>query len=185
VSWAWARDKFGSPSWIDLSYEVGSWTDARGIESGNTTCPENTTWIGSAEACQRAARAMGKAWGASENTTEVPSGCFGWKGGSYVYFNEHPVGSDQPRARPLCAVGTAPLTFARAVPCAIAQRTGCTGTAGHRQPRHCGVHPEPLHLCRADPPILMRVTRAASHARRTRARLHDQAPPVWYPRTLP
>ncbi len=123
------------------AYAWGDW--------GNSTCPENTTRIGSAEACQRAARVMGKAWGFSENTntTEYPSGCYGWKGSTYVDFNAHPVGSDHPRARPLCAVGTAPLTFARAVPCAIAQRTGCTGTAEHRQLRHCVVHPEPLHLC--------------------------------------
>jgi hypothetical protein len=135
--------------------EAYAWGD-----SGNTTCPENSTRIGRVEACQRAARAMGKAWGFSENTTEYPSGCYGMKGGTDVYFNAHPVGSGCPYARPLCAVGTAPLTFALAVPCAIARRTGCTGTAEHRQPRHCGVHPEPLHLCRADPSILTQVARA-------------------------
>ena len=32
VSWAWAQDKFGWPSWVDLSDAVDEWTDAAGID---------------------------------------------------------------------------------------------------------------------------------------------------------
>jgi hypothetical protein len=31
LNWAWAGDKFGQPSWVDLSHEV-DWTDTRGME---------------------------------------------------------------------------------------------------------------------------------------------------------
>jgi hypothetical protein len=48
VSWAWARGKFGSPWWVDLSYEVGSWTDARGIEP-----PPELAWTAPADASNR------------------------------------------------------------------------------------------------------------------------------------
>ena len=83
--------------------EAYVWGDA-----GDNTCPENATRIGSAEACKRAAAAMGKGWGASNNVTDRPSGCSGDKhNNSPVSFNAHPVGSGHADARPLCAVGTA------------------------------------------------------------------------------
>ena len=128
-------------------------------ESGNTTCPENATQIGSAEACQRAAAAMGKDWRGPQNETETPSGCYGINGVN-VYFNKHPVGAGYPYARPLCAVGTCPPRTRRAVPPLRNAHAGCAGAAEHRRPRPCGVHPEPLHHCRADP--------VRSHARRAR-----------------
>ena len=83
--------------------------------AGNDTCPENAARIGSEEACQRAAAVMGKIWDGSVNETEYPSGCYAHKGDSNAYFNAHPVGSGSPDARPLCAVGTAPLRARRAV----------------------------------------------------------------------
>jgi hypothetical protein len=32
VNWAWTRDKLGEPWWVDLSNEVGNWTDASDID---------------------------------------------------------------------------------------------------------------------------------------------------------
>ncbi len=48
MSWAWARDKFGSPWWVDLSDEVGNWTDARSIEP-----PPELAWTAPADASNR------------------------------------------------------------------------------------------------------------------------------------
>jgi hypothetical protein len=73
---------------------------------GNNTCPENAARIDSEEACERAAAAMMKVWGASENATDRPSGCYVDKHGPAL-FNAHPVGSGHADARPLCAVGMA------------------------------------------------------------------------------
>jgi hypothetical protein len=92
-------------------------------ESGSNMCPENTTRIGSMEACQRSAGVIGKTWGGGVNAADWLSGCFWNKGFGSVFFNAHPVGSGDPDARPLCAVGAAPLAFARDVSCAIVQRT--------------------------------------------------------------
>ena len=90
-------------------------------DSGNNTCPENAVRIGATEACQRAARVMGKVWAGSDYSSDRPRGCFWNEGtsssGVFVYFNAHPVGSGSAGRLPLCAVGTAPLAFARGMPC--------------------------------------------------------------------
>jgi hypothetical protein len=104
-------------------------------------CPENATRIGSAEACERAAAAMGREWKGSDNVTEYPSGCYANKGGD-VYFNTHLIGSGYPEMRPLCAVGAStPRSRAlrAARDCHNALLAVCTGTAEHRPPRQCGV----------------------------------------------
>ncbi len=135
--------------------EAYAWGD-----SGSNTCPENATRIGSAEACRRAAAAMGKDWRGSENGTGYPSDCYGWKGSTYASFNAHPVGSGYPETRPLCAVGAARLALARDATCGSPWYNvlaGCTGTAENRHPRQHGVQPEPLHHAapKTDPSILV------------------------------
>jgi hypothetical protein len=99
-------------------------------ELGDNWCPQNAVQIRSAEACQRAAAAMGKGWHGSVNSAECLSGCFLNEEDGSASFNAHPVGSGYPDNRPLCAVGTvAPLALA--LPAAIAQRT----SSAHRHGR--------------------------------------------------
>ena len=76
-------------------------------DSGSAACPANSLAITSAEACARAAAAMGKDWSADPtDMAERPSGCF-WneQGGTNVFFNTHVNGSGFPRRLLLCVVG--------------------------------------------------------------------------------
>jgi hypothetical protein len=48
VNWTWTANKFGRPSWVDLSDEVGKWTDAADIDA-----LDELAWIAPAAASMR------------------------------------------------------------------------------------------------------------------------------------
>jgi hypothetical protein len=73
-------------------------------EDGSNRCPASYYAIDNEAACERAAKAAGKAYRHSETETQNPSGCFFYKylGGGFV-FNADAVGAGAPGTQLLCS----------------------------------------------------------------------------------
>jgi hypothetical protein len=144
-------------------------------DSGKTECPENAVQIGSEEECERGAVAMGRKLAASSSATYSPSGCFGYRGGSRVFFNTHPVGAVSREAMPLCAVGTASshLRATCRASCTVNGSAVCTvphrpQSTHSRATKACNLHRTMQHR----PSVLVHVARGASRARGCRTTHH-------------
>ncbi len=114
-------------------------------DSGSAACPANSLAITSAEACARAAAAMGKDWAGNSDAAERPSGCF-WneQGGTNVFFNTHVNGSGFPRRLLLCVVGASlarlmvPVVALGVVPSTTGTPPYPVGSSGRGPPVRAG-----------------------------------------------